>query len=168
MTVAVLDASAIGSFLQGKAPELLPLITQGAIVSEVTYKTLEWKLVRFGVKRKDVLKDLGKLGLDVIEFSERLNPSINVVLEHVKGLEFEAAVAAALARSKFAQGEVTLLTADPNWLSRKVPDLNLKLVGRVANDAKTFLAQVPEPNSPQAPIASKSQTTDLEHDETRV
>lgn len=152
MTISIMDASAIRCFLRGEAPELLPLITRGVIVSDVTRSSLEWELIRFGVKRKDVLTDLDRLGFEVIHFSEQLQSSLNTVLEQVSALEFEPAVAAALARCKFPQGEATLFSGNAVWSNASVSDLKVKWVGRKAQIVpQNHLEQIP-PNFSQPNI----------------
>lgn len=143
MTLAVLDASAVIAFLKGDAPKLLAQFAQGVLVSEVTIKTLEWKLARAGFKRKDILTDLKKLDLEVVEFNERLNPRIDLVLEHVKGLEFETLVAAGLAHQfKTPQGEATFFTAELAWVNQTVPGLKLQLVGQALQDSNAKSNQI--------------------------
>jgi PIN domain nuclease of toxin-antitoxin system len=160
MTVAVLDASAVIAFLKGEAPELLAKFAHGVLVSEVTLKTLEWKLTRAGVKRKEVQADLKRLNLEVIEFNERLNPRIDLFLEHVKGLEFETLVAAGLAQGKIAQGEAIFSTAEIAWVNRSVPGLKVQLVGRALKDSSSpstqSAAKKPEDNT-QPSLQTSSQ-----------
>jgi hypothetical protein len=120
----VMDSTAILSFLNGDAPELLPLFESGALVSSVTLFQLEWTLIRSGGKRLEVRADLARLGLDVVDFSERHLEGLNTVAQAVQGLEFEAAVAAGLARSK----RFTLVTGHAMWSQSSLEGLTVQLV----------------------------------------
>jgi hypothetical protein len=121
----VMDSTAILSFLNGDASELLPLFESGVLVSSVTLSQLEWTLIRSGGKRLEVRADLSRLGLDAVEFSERHLEFFNAVGQAVPGLEFEAAVAAGLARGK----RFTLVSGNAMWSQSSLEGLTVQLVG---------------------------------------
>lgn len=120
-----MDAAAILAFLNGGAPEMLTVFADGVIVSEVTLKTLEWNLVRAGVKRLEVIRDLSRLGLEDVTFSERQLSDLNAVLALQPGLDFEVAVAAGLARATGSK----LISGHAAWHGIHLPNLELQLVG---------------------------------------
>ena len=108
---AVCDASAILAFFQGKAPELLPIFSSGdVVVTDVTIKNVEWALIQAGGKKLEVKADLSKLGLEVVEFNEKLLEAIKS-FALVGKTDLEGIVSAALAVHK----KVKFITAKPSW-----------------------------------------------------
>ncbi|MEY4529759.1 MAG: hypothetical protein RLZZ156_480 [Deinococcota bacterium] len=121
---AVCDASAILAFFQGKAPELLPVFSSGdVVVSDVTIRNVEWALIQAGGKKLEIKADLAKLGLEVVEFNEKLLESTRAVSQEVSLASFEESVGAALAMHK----KVTFHTAKFHWLG--VSSLTTSIIG---------------------------------------
>ena len=143
MSGVVMDASAITAFLSGDAPELLARFADDVIVSEVSLKTLEWLLIRSGVKRLEVCADLKRLGLEGVVFGERQ-------------LEGGQRRPDCRARSRVrgcgggivgSRHKTTLMTANPAWRGVQLSDLEVQFVGlsRVAIPVKP--ASTPVSNS---------------------
>jgi hypothetical protein len=127
MSEVVMDVAAILSFLQGESPELLPYFESGVEVSDVTMRQLEWHLIHQGAKRSHVKQDLARLGLNVMDFSERLNQYTIDVLARVKGLTFESAVAASVAQHYRGK----LVTGSSAWFEFRLNSspFSVQLVG---------------------------------------
>jgi PIN domain nuclease of toxin-antitoxin system len=122
----VVDASAILAFFHGKAPNLLEHFSKGeVVVNEVTAKTVEWALIQAGGKRLEVQNDLTTLGLEVVEFGEKLAEAIKSlpVATDVNPPTLEESSSAALALAR----KLPLVSGRQDWSG--VAGLNTTLVG---------------------------------------
>jgi hypothetical protein len=72
-------------------------VSEGLVVSELSFNVVAWELVASGARRSVVLEDLGRLGLEVVDFSERFSARVRELRLFIPNLSLDAALAVALA-----------------------------------------------------------------------
>lgn len=93
----VADSLALLAFLRGVSDGLDGAVSEGLVVSELSFNVVAWELVASGARRSVVLEDLGRLGLEVVDFSERFSARVRELRLFIPNLSLDAALAVALA-----------------------------------------------------------------------